>query len=164
MRHRSGVRPQTLQGWFGLALIVSMAGLAAVASQLPPPQFEPVGARLLALAAPLALMGIGVVLVLQDRAATGRTRDRTEEHWSASDLRRPALIYGVLFVYTYLVTTGLDRWVYWIVSGLFAALAGWLIATPPRLKATMMALVVGLALSGTIMWSFSSMLYVDIAR
>ena len=79
-------------------------------------------------------------------------------------LRPPALIYGVLFVYTYLVTTGLDRWVYWIVSGLFAALAGWLIATPPRLKATMMALVVGLALSGAIMWSFSSMLYVDIAR
>lgn len=164
MRHRPNVLPRTRQGWFGASLLVSMMGLAAMASRLPPPQFEPVGGRLLAITIPLVLSALGLILMLRDMQGSSVRPVDEGEGWTFAAPLRPAVLYALLFLYTFVVSTGLNRLVYIGVSCVFAALAGWLIAESPRIRHAIVAAIVGLLLSAGIMWSFSTMLYVDIAR
>jgi len=164
MRRVADLRPRTREGWFGLALIVSMAGLAAVASRLPPPQFEPVGARLLALAVPLVLGGIGVLLVLADRGRVTPAPEPDEGRGALPSLLKPAIIFILLGVYAFAVSLGLERWAYVGASCVFAGMAGYLIASPPSVRMAILAALTGLLLSLGIAISFSTFLYVDIAR
>lgn len=162
MRGALDIRPRTREGWFGAALIVSMAGLAAVASQLPPPQFEPVGARMLALAVPLVLCGVGILLVVTDRSRAALEPEETRG--AVPSLLKPAIIFVLLGCYAFAVSLGLQRWLYVGVSCVFAGVAGYLIAPPPKVGATLIAALIGLLLSLGIAISFSTFLYVDIAR
>lgn len=151
------------QGWFGFLLILSMTGLTVVASQLPPPQFEPVGARIMAMTVPLVLIFLGLVLLVQDFRRPPAVAAKADAD-AKSAVLGPAALYGLLLIYAALVAMGLDKWLYVAVSTLFAALAAGLISEPPRRAKILQATLTALVLSGGIAWSFSTLLYVDIAR
>ncbi len=151
------------QGWLGLIFILSMTGLTTVASQLPPPQFEPVGARVIAMAIPIGLGVLGLVLLVQD-LRRGASIQKAANPSAKSAIIGPAVLYGLLLIYAALLSLGLDKWLYIGFSAVLAGLSASLITASPRSTIIAWLVLTALVLSGGIAWSFSTLLYVDIAK
>ncbi|WP_305985922.1 hypothetical protein [Roseibium sp. MMSF_3544] len=150
------------QGWLGVTLIIAMSWLATVAAQLPPPQFEPVGARLFALAIPIVLVFLGAVLTVQDVLLGSYEQQQDESLASASSIAGSAALLCVLAFYAFLVSLGLSPIVYILISGVFAGCVSLLASRPAKAGIVALATVAGTLLAAGIAWSFTNFLYVDI--
>ncbi|UWR13334.1 hypothetical protein [Sulfitobacter mediterraneus] len=149
------------QGWFGIALIAFISVMIISAIQLPPPQFEPVGARAMAAFVTGCLIVLGLVLVWQDQRA-GEHRSEPQGRGVLRQLAAPASLYAILIVYTAMVSAKLAPELYVGLSAIFAGFAGFVVAGRGRWRIAMLALLLGGLLSLAIAWSFITILFVDI--
>ncbi len=161
---RGGAKPRRpgAQGWLGICLVIAMSWLATVATQLPPPQFEPVGARLLASVIPVALVFLGAVLTVQDMLHGSSNKASEDTVPSMASIVGSAALLCVLALYAFLVSLGLSPWIYILVSGVFAGCVAFLASRQAKIGVVALAMATGAFLAAGIAWSFNNLLYVDI--
>ncbi|WP_306258455.1 hypothetical protein [Pararhizobium sp. IMCC21322] len=115
------------------------------------------------MAIPIGLGVLGLVLLVQD-LRRGASIQKAANPSAKSAIIGPAVLYGLLLIYAALLSLGLDKWLYIGFSAVLAGLSASLITASPRSTIIAWLVLTALVLSGGIAWSFSTLLYVDIAK